>query len=185
MKEALQLRSFVRGATGEQLKEQMYMEPSFSVCALDAGEPHNGVRGIVPHTAYARISFYLVADQNPDDVEKKLRAHLQKRGFGDVEVTRCGGESYPVRTRPDHPFRYRACAAAERVYAKPMVIELTQMGAGPASVFRDAWPELPIFGMGPANTTANHHAPEENMSVEHYKNAVKCLIELCYSYADR
>ncbi|MBR0108714.1 MAG: M20/M25/M40 family metallo-hydrolase [Pyramidobacter sp.] len=185
MKEALQLKSFVRGATGEQLKQQMYMEPSFSVCALEAGEPHNGVRGIVPHTAYARISFYLVANQDPDDIEKKLRAHLQSRGFGDVEVTRCGGESRPVRTPPDHPFRFRACEAASRVYDKPMVIELTQMGAGPASVLADAWPELPIFGMGPANTTANHHAPEENMKIEHYKNAIKCLIELCYSYTEQ
>jgi hypothetical protein len=66
-----------------------------------------------------------------------------------------------------------------------MVIELTQMGAGPASVLADAWPELPIFGMGPANTTANHNAPEENMKIEHYKNAIKCLIELCYSYTEQ
>lgn len=183
MKTSLELKSFVRNATGEQLKQQMYMEPSFSVCAIEAGEPHNGVRGIVPHTAYARVSFYLIANQNPNDIENKLSAQLVKNGFADVEVTRCGGESRPVRTRPDHPFRYRACEAASHVYDKPMVIELTQMGAGPASVVADACPGIPIFGMGPANTTANHHAPAENMKIEHYKNAIRCLIELCYSYA--
>lgn len=183
MRRALALKSFVRGATGDQLKQQMYMEPSFSVCAVEAGEPQSGVRGIVPHTAWARINFYLVANQDPDDIERKLRAHLISRGFGDVEATRLGGESRPVRISSDHPFRYRACEVASRVYDQPMVIELTQMGAGPASILADACPSMPIFGIGPANTTANHHAPDENMRITDYKNAIKYLIELCYSYA--
>lgn len=63
-----------------------------------------------------------------------------------------------------------------------MVVELTQLGAGPAAVFRDAWSDLPIFGIGPANTSGNHHAPDENLGLEDYKNSIKYLIELCYSY---
>ena len=49
-KKSLGLKGFVRGATGEELKRQIYLEPSLSVCGLEAGEVHNGVRGIVPHT---------------------------------------------------------------------------------------------------------------------------------------
>lgn len=181
----LGVKSFVCGASGEQLKEQMYLEPTMSICGLEAGEVHNGVRGIVPHTAYARISCYLVADQNPDDIEKKLRSHLLKYGFSDVEVTRRGGAARPVRTPPDHPFRYRAARAAEKVYSQPLVVELTQLGAGPAALLRNVWPELPIFGIGPANVTGNHHAPDENLGIQDYKNSIKFLIELCYSYAEQ
>ncbi len=61
------------------------MEPSMSVCGLEAGELYNGARGIVPHKAYARIGFYLVANQSPDKVEEQLREHLKKHGFGDVK----------------------------------------------------------------------------------------------------
>ena len=56
-----------------------------SVCGLEAGELYNGARGIVPHKAYARIGFYLVANQSPDKVEEQLREHLKKHGFGDVK----------------------------------------------------------------------------------------------------
>ena len=182
-KKALGIKAFVRGATGETLKRQVYLEPSLSICGLEAGEVHNGVRGIVPHTAYARISFYLVADQNPDDLEGKLRRHLDRHGFFDVEITRRGGSNRPVRTAVDHPFRARACAAARQVYEQPMVVELTQLGGGPAAVLRDQWPDLPIFGVGPANTSGNHHAPDENLGVEDYRRAVKYLIALFYSYA--
>ena len=58
-------------------EKQIYMEPSMSVCGLEAGELYNGARGIVPHKAYARIGFYLVANQSPDKVEEQLREHLK------------------------------------------------------------------------------------------------------------
>ena len=181
-KKALGVKAFVRGATGEALKRQIYLEPSLSICGLEAGEVHNGVRSIVPYTAYARISFYLVADQNPDDLEIKLRRHLNDHGFSDVEITRSGGSNRPVRTAVDHPFCARACAAARKVYDRPMVVALTQLSGGPAAILRDQCPGLPIFGIGPAGTGAKHHAPDENLGVENYRRAVKYLIALFYSY---
>lgn len=182
LRRSLHLEHFVRGASGEALKRQMYLEPTLSICGLEAGEVHNGVRGIVPHTAYGRISFYLVADQDPDDLEAKLRRHLSEHGFPDVEVTRCSSGTRAVRTSSEHPFRFRACEVAKEVFPGPMIVELTQLGAGPAAVFRKAWPYLPIFGLGPANITGNHHAPNENLGVEDYRRAIKYLIALCYSY---
>ncbi|MGN0837893.1 MAG: M20/M25/M40 family metallo-hydrolase [Pyramidobacter sp.] len=184
MKKKLGIKSYLRGASGLRLKEQMYMEPSLSVCAIEAGEAHHGVRGIVPHKAYARLSIYLSANQEPDDIERKLRAHLFKHGFSDIEVSRCPGGDAPVRTNPDHPFRYCAERAAREIFTAPMVVELTQLGAGPAGVFRKAWPELPIFGIGPANPAGNHHSPDENIVIEDYKKCVKYMIVLCYSYKE-
>ena len=179
----LGIDSYLGGATGEALKRRVYLEPSVSICALEAGEPHFGVRGIVPHTARARVSFYLVADQRPQEVRRLLREHLDAHGFADVEIV--GGENAhnrPVRTPVDTPFRARAIAAAKHVYEKPMVTELTQLGAGPACLFRDAWPEMPIVGFGPGNTNGNHHAPDENLIVEDYRSAVKYVIALLCSY---
>lgn len=182
MKQRMGFSEYLGNAEGEELKRRVYMEPSLSICGLEAGEVHNGVRGIVPHTAYARVSFYLVADQAPSELGGMLRRHFDRHGFPDVEITRCGGTDRPVRTPVDTPFRKRACDVAAEVFSQPMVVELTQLGAGPAGVFRDAWPELPIVGFGPANTGGNHHAPDENLKLDDYKNAVKYLIALFYSY---
>jgi acetylornithine deacetylase/succinyl-diaminopimelate desuccinylase-like protein len=65
-----------------------------------------------------------------------------------------------------------------------MVTELTQIGAGPAALFRDMWPDLPIVGFGPGNTDGNHHAPDENLRLDDYKKGIKFIIALFYSYAE-
>ncbi|MDL2327418.1 M20/M25/M40 family metallo-hydrolase [Ruminococcaceae bacterium OttesenSCG-928-A11] len=183
-KRELGLKSYLKNATGEELKRMIYLEPSFSICGLEAGEMYRGVRGIVPHTASARISFYLVADQDPAELAVQLRRHLDKHGFADVAVKSVGGSSRPVRTPVNIPFRDRVVKAAAKVYEKPMVIELTMLGASPASILRDAWPTLPIVCIGPGNTTANHHAPDENMALEDYREGVKHIIALLYSYLE-
>ena len=182
-KKKMGFSSYLNGATGETLKKQIYLEPAMSICGLEAGEVHNGVRGIVPHTAYARLSFYLVADQDPSELQPMLRRHFDRHGFSDIEISSLAEPHRPVRTPVDVPFRFRACEAAKQVFDKPMVIELTQLGAGPASVIRDAWPKIPVIGFGPGNTDGNHHAPDENLKLEDYRKAVKYLIALFYSYA--
>ncbi len=183
-KKALGISKFLDNASGEELKRRMYMEPSFSVCGLEAGEMYKGPRGIVPHTACARISFYLVADQDPQELTRQLRKHLDDNGFTDIELIPKGAAHRSVRTPVTHPMKKRICDAAKMVYDKPMVVELTQLGAGPACILRNVNPELPIIGIGPGNTHSNHHAPNENLSIEDYKNAVKHIIALLLSYEE-
>jgi acetylornithine deacetylase/succinyl-diaminopimelate desuccinylase-like protein len=175
-------RDYLKGASGEELKRRIYMEPSISICGLESGETHSGVRGIVPHKAYARVSFYLVPNQDPEKLMGSLREHFDRHGFPDVEISMAGGVNRPVRTPVDTPFRYRACRVAETLFGKPMVVELTQLGAGPADVFRDAWPQMPIAGIGPSHPGGNHHSPDENLIVEDYKKAIKYLVALFCSY---
>ena len=183
-KQKLGIKQFVLDKTGQELKERIYLEPSISICGLEAGDVHNGVRGIVPHSAYARISFYLVADQEPEEIERLLRDYLDSCGFDDIEIKAGGTASNrPVRTPVDHPVRKRVCDAAAKVYEKPMVVELTQLGSGPACILRDVWPKLPIIGIGPGNTSSNHHAPNENLKLVDYKEAVKHMIAFLFSYA--
>lgn len=82
------------------------------------------------------------------------------------------------------PFRKMLERAAEKAYDKPLVIEPTQLGAGPAIAFRRAWSDLPIIGIGPGNTGSNHHAPDENLTEDDYIRAVKHMIAFLYEFAD-
>ena len=68
LKQQMGLSELLRGTRGLDLKKQLYMEPSISVCGLEAGQMYRGARGIVPCEASARVSFYLVADQSPERV---------------------------------------------------------------------------------------------------------------------
>ena len=180
LKKRMGLKQYLKNATGDELKRRFYMEPVLSVCGLEAGELYNGPRGIVPHKAMARISFYLVADQELERIHRLLREHLVRHGFSDVQVTFKGGTG-AVRTPVDMKFTGPLFQAAKEVYDQPMVLELTQLGAGPAACLRRPWPDLPIVGVGPANGGSNHHAPDENIRIEDYRKAVKYMIALLYS----
>ena len=50
-----------------------------------------GGKTILPSRAVAKIDLRLVPDQTAADCIAKLKAHLAKRGFGDIEVKVTGG----------------------------------------------------------------------------------------------
>lgn len=179
IKKQLEIKEFLCGTTGEKLKERIYLEPSLSICGIEAGELYNGPRGIVPHTASARISFYLVADQDPDKIYRQLRAHLDRNGFEDVEICYIGS-SRAVKTPVNIQERAVLEETADLVYGKPLVLELSQLGAGPAIALRNAWKDIPIIGIGPGNNHGNHHAPNENLILDDYLKSVKHIIAFLY-----
>ncbi len=181
VKRNMGMKEFLLGKTGEELKQRIYLEPTLSVCGIEAGELYNGPRGIVPHTAWARISFYLVANQDPVKIKDQLRRHLDQKGFSDVEVEYLGG-TWPVKTATNIPEAELLTRAAAKVYDKPLVKELTQLGSGPAVILRRAWPNMPIIGAGPGNNGSNHHAPDENLSIEDYIRSIKFMIAFMYEY---
>lgn len=181
-KESLGIRSFVGGASDEELKRRYYYEPSFCLCGLESGEMYNGVRGIVPHTAHAHVSVYLVGGQDPENIQRALRNYLDKKGFSDIEIVRETPVYRAVRTPVDVPVRINFEWAAAQVSDKPLFIMPTHTGAGPAEILRRGCPDIPIIGIGPANTNPNHHAPNENLRLSDYKRAIKMIIALLYSF---
>ena len=54
----------------------------------------------MPGRADAKIDLRLVPDMTKDEVVAKLKAHLAKHGFGDIEVNLSGGygPTRPPRT---------------------------------------------------------------------------------------
>lgn len=182
-REKLGLEQFVLGASGTELKRRLYFEPTMSICGLEAGEMYKGPRGIVPHEATARVSCYLVANQDPDQIARQLRQHLAAQGFGDVEVTYEDG-TVPVKTPIQIPETALLEKAALQVYGKPLVKEITQLGGGPAIALRWVQPDLKIIGIGPGNTNANHHSPDENIRKEDYLKSMKMLAAFLLAYGE-
>lgn len=177
------IQNFVLNKSGYELKERIYTQPSLTICGIDAGEAAKGIRGVVPCQAKAKLSCRLMMNQNAEEIAELFRQHFHKHGFDDIDVKISGCVS-PVRTNVDIPLRSCLEKAASMVYERPLVIELAQLGGGPAALFRDAVPDIPIVGIGPANTGSAHHAPNENIYLEHYKNAIKMTIALLYQYQE-
>ncbi|SHI75891.1 Acetylornithine deacetylase/Succinyl-diaminopimelate desuccinylase [Dethiosulfatibacter aminovorans DSM 17477] len=172
-------RKFIDNISGYEVKEKLYTVPTLVINGLESGEMYKSKRLINPYLASAKANFNLVANQDPDEIIDLLRKHLDKHGFEDIEIY-ITGKNTPVRTPIESEFTEIMRKSAQKVYDKPIVLELTALGGGPGIVFREVWPEIPIIGIGPANTGSSHHGPNENLSLDDYKESIKHIVALLY-----
>src|SRR3989441_4799305 len=59
--------------------------------SLVGGYTGTGGKTILPHRAVAKLDLRLVPDMTAAEALAALKAHLAKRGFGDIEVNMTGG----------------------------------------------------------------------------------------------
>ena len=91
----------------------MFRSPPSISRGWSAGYTGPGGKTVLPHKAVAKIDMRLVPDMTAADTLAKLKAHLAKHGFGDIEVNMSGGYD-PTQTDPDS----RLIQAALATYRK-------------------------------------------------------------------
>ena len=87
-------------------------QPTVNIEGLVGGYTGPGGKTILPHRAVAKLDLRLVPDMTAADTLAKLKAHLAKRGFGDIEVNMTGG--YDPTTTPRNSALINAQAAVYR-----------------------------------------------------------------------
>ena len=75
----------------EQANERLESQPTVNIEGLVGGYTGPGGKTVLPHRAVAKIDLRLVPDMKAADALAALKAHLAKRGFGDIEVNMTGG----------------------------------------------------------------------------------------------
>ena len=82
--------------------ERFLFTPTVNIEGLVAGYTGPGGKTVLPHRAVAKLDLRLVPDMTYDGAVAALKAHLAKRGFGDIEVNPSGGYD-PTSTAADAP----------------------------------------------------------------------------------
>ena len=77
-------------------------QPTINIEGLVGGYTGPGGKTILPYRGVAKIDMRLVPDMKKDDAVAALKAHLAKRGFGDIEVNVTGGYD-PTQTSASAP----------------------------------------------------------------------------------
>ena len=100
MKKRLSVDVFYKDAKGKKVLEQNLFDPTLNI----EGIPYTSVDpvGVVAHRAAAKFQSRIVPDQTVEGMLDKVRAHLDKRGYGDIEVKKLYGFG-PARTSIDEP----------------------------------------------------------------------------------
>ena len=89
---------WARDAPGAQRSSASCSQPTVNIEGLVGGYTGPGGKTMLPHRAVAKLDLRLVPDMTATDAVAALKAHLAKRGFGDIEVNMTGGYD-PTSTR--------------------------------------------------------------------------------------
>ncbi|WP_069311245.1 M20/M25/M40 family metallo-hydrolase [Porphyrobacter sp. LM 6] len=161
--------------------ERFYSQPTVNIQGLVSGYTGQGGKTVLPGRAEAKLEFRLVPKMTKDEAVTKLKAHLAKRGFDDVQVTVSGGYG-PNETDEDSVL----IRAQKRLFDEtgvPYTIRPRNAGSWPGVVFNGAPLNLPAsqFGLGRGGGA---HAPNEWFLIESTDPKVYGLDEATMAYVD-
>jgi acetylornithine deacetylase/succinyl-diaminopimelate desuccinylase-like protein len=167
--------------------ERFLFTPTVNIEGLVAGYTGPGGKTVLPHRAVAKLDLRLVPDMTYDGAIAAVKAHLAKRGFGDIEVNPSGGYD-PTSTSADASVIRAEIAVYKRGGTDP-ILWPRNAGSYPGYVFTGDPLKLPAahFGLGHGGGA---HAPDEyyviesaNPKVAGYDGAVQSFVEYLYEIA--
>lgn len=170
-KQRLGVDNFVGDATGLEFRKRYYYEPTCNIAGLLAGFIVPGLsKTVLPKQAMAKLDMRLVPDQDPHDIVEKLRAHLDKRGFTDIEITTFSME-HPVRSPSNSLVGRAAVDAAREVFGNDLVVAPMMIGTGPM------YPVAHTLGI-PTVSPAGIHRPDSNIHAPNEKARVGDFLKI-------
>ncbi len=180
-KQQLGVTRWTHDADWLEALERLASKPTVNIEGLVGGYTGPGGKTILPHRAVAKLDLRLVPDMTAAGALAALKAHLAKRGFGDIEVNMTGGYD-PTTSPADSPLHRVETAVYKRAGIDPI---LWPRGAGswPGYVFTGEPLRLPAshFGLGHGDGA---HAPDEYYVIESTNPKIQGLDGAVRSFAD-
>jgi acetylornithine deacetylase/succinyl-diaminopimelate desuccinylase-like protein len=174
--------SFINDLTGLELLKKYLYEPTCTICGLYSGYIGQGSKTVLPNHALAKIDFRLVPNLTPHLVVELLRKHLDRRGFGDIEIRLTETGEEVARSPLDSALVRAAVEAARAVYPNEPVINPTSAGSGPMYPLCQAL-GIPAVSAGCGWHGTRAHAPNESIRVADYFECMSFIRELIDRFA--
>lgn len=161
--------------------ERFLSQPTVNIQGLIAGYTGPGGKTVLPGRAEAKLEFRLVPAMTKDEAVSKLKAHLAKRGFDDVQVTVSGG--YGPNETDEDSVLIRAQKALFDEKGIPYSIRPRNAGSWPGVIFNGPPLNLPASQFG-LSRGGGAHAPNEWFLIESSDPKVNGLDEAVMAYVD-
>jgi acetylornithine deacetylase/succinyl-diaminopimelate desuccinylase-like protein len=151
---------FLTGETGRSVLERVWTRPTCDVTGITSGYGGDGIKTIVPAYADMKVTFRLVADQDPDAVAAAFEkwVHEQVPRGVEVTITREGGVA-PALTDVDDPGMLALQRAIETVWGTPPLFT-REGGSGPEEALGRVL-GAPVLYLGTGLPGDRFHAPNE------------------------
>jgi acetylornithine deacetylase/succinyl-diaminopimelate desuccinylase-like protein len=124
-----------------------------------------------------------VPDLTPELTRDLVRAHLDRRGFTDIEIVELAAARV-TKSRPDSFVAQAAADAAVETYGAPPVVYPLDPASGPVSAVCEAAGRgsepAPLVSFGISYAGSNPHGPDENIRIEDFLQGVKYFGRVIY-----
>jgi len=186
-KKGMGVEHWVHDVGWKEALELLMSRPTVNIEGLVGGYTGPGGKTVLPHKAVAKLDLRLVPDMTAAESLAAVKAHLAKRGFGDIEVNMSGGYD-PTSTPADAAIIRAETAVYRRSGIDPILLP-RNAGSWPGYVFTGEPLKLPAghFGLGHGSGA---HAPDEyyvieskNPKVQGIDGAVRSYVEYLYELA--
>lgn len=178
IKDQYGINGFLKGLTGDELKERLTASPTCTICGFDSGYTGEGTKTVLPSVAKAKLDFRLVPNQDPQKVVSLLRSHLDNHGYSDIEIKEYHG-MVPFNTDPNSSFVNTVLEGVNDIYKEPPVILRNLAGSSPMNkMLKNS--TIPAVQIGVANTQSNIHGPNENIFVDDFIQGIKLTANIIH-----
>ena len=187
-RQSLGVERWSEGLSGRESLVQYLFGTTLNVDGIWSGYTGPGMKTILPHVATAKLDSRLGPNQTPDEALRLIRAHLDAKGFTDVEIRKLSGYP-PAQTSASTPL-VRAAISAYNKYGLTTSVSPRLAGSAPYYIFTDRL-KLPLVAGGIGHGSGAH-APNEYMVVEPRAGSrvagladiEKFYVDLLYALAD-
>ncbi|MCW5250452.1 MULTISPECIES: dipeptidase [unclassified Streptomyces] len=153
------------GEAGHTTLERVWARPTAEVNGIGGGYQGAGGKTVIPSSAMAKLTFRLVAGQDPAHIEKAVRAWAADRVPAGI---RCeivfGSATRPCLTPLDHPALRSVTRAMGRAFEQPVRFT-REGGSGPAADLQEVL-DVPVLFLGISVPSDGWHAPNEKVELD-------------------
>lgn len=161
------------GEAGRTILERLWTRPTCEVNGLLSGYTGEGAKTVLPAHAMAKVSCRLVPDQDPNEIDRLMRAHVERMTPPGVTVSvklLAGGPAW--RADLSGPLFEAAGRALAATFGREPVI----IGDGGSIPIVNGFQRLfgaPVLLMGFGLPGENAHAPNEWLSVDNFERGMR------------
>ena len=177
------LDQWIGNLNDKEANRRLLTEPTITICGFESGYTGQGTKTVLPAHAFAKIDCRLVPNLTPEIVQTLLRAHLNKRGFTDIEIRPLGGEN-PADSAIESLVKQAAVTACQQVWNKVPVIQPRFAGSGPMYPLSTML-GIPVISAGALGHPDDRiHSPNENILERDYFDGMHFVAAFIDNFAN-
>jgi acetylornithine deacetylase/succinyl-diaminopimelate desuccinylase-like protein len=175
--------SIPAGEKDHSVLEQVWARPTCEVNGIWGGYTGDGFKTVIPAKAHAKISFRLVAGQDPETVRAAFRKHVEARMPADCKVRFTNHGAGPAAMIPlDNPFLKPALAAMADEWDGRSAVAGTGGSIPIVGEFRNRL-GMDALLVGFARFDNRIHSPNEKYDLSSFTKGIRSWVRILAAFA--